>query len=352
MRTEPAPLLEALGVFRTRDADAIRDFLGEIGFALSLDRQGAGSAVDVRLNGAYFPSLWVGYTQYGAAVTVKTEARSDFWLQVPLRGGIEAIAAGESICCDARTAVISSPVGRREIRTDPGSARLQVSLVGDAMHRQLAALLGDWPREPLVFTPSLDLTQGCGRSLLGYLHGAAEEFDAHGHVTWSPLVISQFEQLVMTRLLLEHPHNYADAVRRRDRLLSPRGVKRAIDFIDANLDAPITVTDLVAVSGIAGRTLFENFRAFKGVSPMRYLRERRFEQARRALMSPLPDENVTSIAVRWGFNHMGRFATNYCARFGETPSATLGRARRAFGDERYLRAMAAQRRNASRDTPH
>jgi AraC-like DNA-binding protein len=129
-------------------------------------------------------------------------------------------------------------------------------------------------------------------------------------------------------------------------------VKRAIDFIDANLDAPITVTDLVAVSGIAGRTLFENFRAFKGVSPMRYLRERRFEQARRALMSPLPDENVTSIAVRWGFNHMGRFATNYCARFGETPSATLGRARRAFGDERYLRAMAAQRRNASRDTPH
>jgi AraC-like DNA-binding protein len=352
MRTEPAPLLEALGVFRTRDADAIRDFLGAIGFAFSLDGRGAGSAVDVRLNGAYFPSLWVGYTQYGAAVTVKTEARSDFWLQVPLRGGIEAIAAGESICCDARTAAVSSPVGRREIRTDQGSARLQVSLVGDAMHRQLAALLGDWPREPLVFAPALDLSQGYGRGLLGYLQGAAAEFDAHGYVTWSPLVISQFEQLIMTRLLLEHPHNYADAVRRRDRLLSPRSVKRAIDFIDANLDAPIAVTDLVAVSGIAGRTLFENFRAFKGVSPMRYLRERRFEQARRALMSPLPDENVTSIAVRWGFNHMGRFATNYCARFGETPSATLGRARRAFGDERYLRAMAAQRRNASRDAPH
>jgi AraC-like DNA-binding protein len=159
-------------------------------------------------------------------------------------------------------------------------------------------------------------------------------------------VVSRFEQLFMTRLLLEHPHNHSDAIRRLDRPLSPRGVKRVIDYIHANLDAPITVADLVAVSGIAGRTLFEHFRAFEGISPMRYLRERRFEQVRRQLMSALPDDTVTVIALRWGFSHMGRFATDYRARFGETPSATLDRARRAFGDERYLREMAAQRRVA------
>jgi AraC-like DNA-binding protein len=349
MRTEPAPLLEALGIFQSRDADATRDFLGAIGFAFSVDGRGAGRAVDTRMNGAYFPGLWIGYTQYGAAATVKTEARSDFWLQMPLRGGIEAVASGERISCDARIAAVSSPVGRRELRTDAGSARLQVSLVGETMHRQLAALLGDWPREPLAFRPTLDLTQGYGRSLAGYLHSAVAEFQARGHVAWSPLVISRFEQLFMTRLLLEHPHNYSDAIRRLDRPLSPRGVKRAIDYIHANLDAPITVADLVAVSGIAGRTLFEHFRAFKGVSPMRYLRERRFEQVRRALMSPLPDESVTAIALRWGFNHMGRFAIDYRACFGETPSSTLARARRAFGDERYLREMAAQRRGAASD---
>jgi AraC-like DNA-binding protein len=344
MRSEPAPLLEALGIFRSRDADATRGFLGPIGFAFSLDGRDAGRAVDTRLNGAYFPSLWIGYTQYGAAATVRTEARSDFWLQVPLRGGIGAIVAGEDVCCDAKIAAISSPVGRREIRTDAGSARLQVSLVGDAMHHQLAALLSDWPREPLAFRPTLDLTQGYGCSLAGYLQSAVAEFEARGHVAWSPLVVSRFEQLFMTRLLLEHPHNHTDAIRRLDRPLSPRGVKRAVDYIHANLDAPITVPDLVAVSGIAGRTLFEHFRAFEGMPPMRYLRERRLEQTRRALMSPLPDDNVTAIALRWGFSHMGRFATDYRARFGEMPSATLARARRAFGDERYLREMAAQRR--------
>jgi hypothetical protein len=46
---------------------------------------------------------------------------------------------------------------------------------------------------------------------------------------------------------------------------------------------------------------------------------------------------------------MGRFAIDYRACFGETPSSTLARARRAFGDERYLREMAAQRRGAASD---
>ena len=228
---------------------------------------------------------------------------------VPLRGGIEAIAAGESICCDARTAAVSSPVGRREIRTDQGSARLQVPLVGDAMHRQLAALLGDWPREPLVFSAgSRSVTRGYGRGLLGYLQGAAAEFDAHGYVTWSPLVISQFEQLIMTRLLLEHPHNYADAVRRRDRLLSPRSARRAIGFFMRRQSGcadhrhrpgrgvghrgPDPVREF---PGVQGRLTH----ALPARAPLR-------AGATRALMSPLPDENVTSIAVRWGFNHMGR----------------------------------------------
>jgi AraC-like DNA-binding protein len=123
----------------------------------------------------------------------------------------------------------------------------------------------------------------------------------------------------------------------------PRGVKRAIDYMHANLDAPITLADLVAVAGVPGRTLFHHFRAFKGVAPMRYLRDRRFEQARRALLSAGQEENVTAIAVRWGFSHMSRFAAEYRRRFGESPSTTLAAARSATGYPRYLQAMQAQR---------
>ena len=35
--------------------------------------------------------------------------------------------------------------------------------------------------------------------------------------------------------------------------------------------------------------------------------------------------NVASVALRWGFEHMGRFANQYRRAFGETPSQTLRR---------------------------
>jgi transcriptional regulator GlxA family with amidase domain len=39
------------------------------------------------------------------------------------------------------------------------------------------------------------------------------------------------------------------------------------------------------------------------------------------------DANVTTIAMRHGFVHLGRFSTQYRAAFGEGPSATLRRGR-------------------------
>jgi AraC-like DNA-binding protein len=342
MRSDAAPKMEALNVFRSRDVEQAREFLGAIGFDLTINGKGVGGSFDTRLNGAYFPCLWIGYTEYATGITVDTETRPDYWLQLPLRGGIDVTFGREAVACDARLGAATSPGRRRVLHTAGPAARLQVSLVAAALERQLAVLLGDWPRAPLELSPAMDLTQGYGRGLAELLRAATEEFDACGGVPWSPLVINQFEQLVMTRLLLEHPHNHSEAVRRSERPFSPRAVKRAIDYMHANLDAPITLADLVAVAGVPGRTLFEHFRAFKGVPPMRYLREQRFQQARRALLSAEAEENVTAIAMRWGFSHMGRFAIEYRRRFGESPSTTLAGTRKAVADPRYLQAMQAQ----------
>src|SRR5262249_50061690 len=81
---------------------------------------------------------------------------------------------------------------------------------------------------------------------------------------------------------------------------SPRSVKRAVDYIHAHLDQRITVALLVAVVGVPGRTLFQNFHAFKGVSPIRYVRDRRFERARGALFTAGVGDTVTAVARRWG----------------------------------------------------
>jgi transcriptional regulator GlxA family with amidase domain len=108
-------------------------------------------------------------------------------------------------------------------------------------------------------------------------------------------------------------------LRRLERPAAPRDVKRAIDYIEANLGAAIGLPEIVAASAVPGRTLIQHFRDFKGTSPMRYLREARFERVREALNRAEPEGSITEIAARWGFSHMGRFSADYRRRFGEPP---------------------------------
>src|ERR1700756_1647912 len=134
----------------------------------------------------------------------------------------------------------------------------------------------------------------------------------------SPITMQQFEQLVFTNLLLSHPHYHTQSLRRLPKLVASGDVKRAIDYMEANLTAPIGLPDISAAAGVPGRTLLEHFRRYKGTSPMGYLRRARFAKAREALRSAEPEENVTRIALGLGFNHLGRFSVEYRRRFGES----------------------------------
>jgi transcriptional regulator GlxA family with amidase domain len=104
-------------------------------------------------------------------------------------------------------------------------------------------------------------------------------------------------------------------------------VKRAQQYIGAHLDDAMTIGDVAAAAGVAHRTLYKHFHDERGVSPMRYARDCRFAQVREALLHAGPQDCVTTIAVQWGFCHLGRFSVEYRKRYGETPSETLRRGR-------------------------
>lgn len=104
-------------------------------------------------------------------------------------------------------------------------------------------------------------------------------------------------------------------------------VRRAVDYIDANLSARVTLEDIVRVAGVSGRALFRHFRSATGASPMAYLRNARFLRVRDALRQSGADQKIVDVAARWGFDHMGRFAVEYRQRFGERPSDTRSAAR-------------------------
>jgi AraC-like DNA-binding protein len=99
-------------------------------------------------------------------------------------------------------------------------------------------------------------------------------------------------------------------------------------WIDAHVGEVITLGRLCGVAQVGERSLQLAFQARRGMSPMRFVSERRLAAAHRRLSNAGAGEDVTAIATSLGFTHLGRFSIAYRAAFGESPSHTLLRGRR------------------------
>ena len=281
------------------------------------------SRADVRINCVYLPRMHMSYVQYGAKVDVLVPGPLDrYRLLLPLTGRAETSAGDERILCGRNRAGLISPEMAPTTHSNAQSRRIKLSIDRDAMVRRLAAILGEAPTRPLTFRSDIDLSREPGRSLASFVAWSIEQFDRDDLLLDNALMRSQFEELILTALLVRQPHSYSEALDGGGTAL-PRDVKRAVDYIHGNADQPVTIEDLVSVTGVAGRTLYRHFRDFTGHSPMSYLRKVRFERVREALQQAGPAESVTDLALAWGFRHCGRFSVEYLRIFGESPSETL-----------------------------
>ncbi len=93
-----------------------------------------------------------------------------------------------------------------------------------------------------------------------------------------------------------------------------------------NPDRALYVPEICAAIRVPERTLRLCCQEQLGMSPKHYLTIRRMQLAYRLLLASSRGEvSVTEVAMRFGFWHFGRFATEYRDLFGESPSATLHR---------------------------
>jgi AraC family ethanolamine operon transcriptional activator len=91
-------------------------------------------------------------------------------------------------------------------------------------------------------------------------------------------------------------------------------------------DRPPSVNEMCEQVGARERTLHLSCVEAFGRSPGQLLLELRLNAARRALTHPSDGLQVTAVAAKHGFTHLGRFAALYARQFGELPSATLAKA--------------------------
>jgi AraC-like DNA-binding protein len=138
------------------------------------------------------------------------------------------------------------------------------------------------------------------------------------------------ERHVVFLAVLAHGHNHSEELAQSVPTPVPGVVRRAERFIIDNAGASITVTDVADHLGISLRSLQVGFRQWRETTPTAFLRQVRLQLVRDELLRSGQEANVTTIALRHGFSHLGRFSAQYRSVFGEDPSATLRRSRAAL----------------------
>jgi AraC-like DNA-binding protein len=87
---------------------------------------------------------------------------------------------------------------------------------------------------------------------------------------------------------------------------------------------PVRITEVARSMGVLGRSLRVSCQLCLGMGARHYAQVRRMHLARRALRTAFPErDSVSSIARRYGFHDLSRFAGNYQKLYGELPSFTL-----------------------------
>lgn len=134
--------------------------------------------------------------------------------------------------------------------------------------------------------------------------------------------------LAEARLMAEAAQLIPDVTaQQRPADLSKQRVQDLEGWIDAHLGEPITLGELCRIAGVGERCLQRDFERRRGMSPMRFVAERRLAATHHALLQAGPGASVTHIALANGFDHVGRFAQLYRQVIGELPSRTLARSR-------------------------
>ncbi|WP_266168535.1 helix-turn-helix transcriptional regulator [Dyella subtropica] len=99
--------------------------------------------------------------------------------------------------------------------------------------------------------------------------------------------------------------------------LSAVQVQRVVDFIEANLDASLSLGQLAGVAGVSRSYLQREFKARKGASIHQYVVSRRVEKARVLLLNrSLP---ASEVALAAGFSHQSHMARWMRRLLGVTP---------------------------------
>lgn len=324
----PGIALSGHQLFQSSDIDQTRKIVGEVFCPHDLRITGQHQKVDARMHHAKIGAISVNRLRYGADVAIDPGQLNDFLLvQMPLAGNALVTCGKTSVNANARMATVVTSRLPLRMWWSGGCDKILVRIPRELIEQHCVQHLGHELRQPIIFELGMDLTEGGGQDWLRLIAFLIDELnrDEGNMFLRSPLVRAPMVEMLINTLLFCQPSNYRDALMRPAPPIAPYYVKRVEEYIEEHADQPITIGELASHAGVSTRAMYSGFRNFRNTSPMTYLKAIRLKRTREDLLKAQQGDRVATIAMRWGFTHLGNFTADYKRKFGERPSDTLKR---------------------------
>jgi AraC-like DNA-binding protein len=313
--------------FETRSVGTARRYMSEVfrSHELVIPREDAG--LRMRHEAVKAGRVSLHWLTYGAPVTMTAPEMGRFYLfQFILDGACEIRHRGRTRLVDRGNSYVVHPSEPLAKTWDSDCHQLIVKVDLDRFESFASREIGIDVAGRLDFDFDIVPVERGPRSLMEMAKAVREDAADTRNGLSHPRVGSHLDTTMMALMLASFPHRFSDRYDRAAEPCAPYYVHRAEGYIRAHLRESISIEDLVSVSDVSVRALFNGFRRFRGASPMAYVKALRLELAHVELLRADPGErSVTEVALACGFTHMSKFARDFAARFGEKPSAVLGR---------------------------
>ncbi|MDV3128817.1 AraC family transcriptional regulator [Mycobacterium sp. 21AC1] len=320
----PNDAVSTFDTFVAHDRDSAEERAAQVLSPHRLTLEDPRSKIDTVYRIGPYGAVSIYAAQYGAGVTIDRSAQSNYMIaMLPFGGRMDGRHQRQEFYAPpgVSTVVLSEgdPVHMRwERRTRVLGLRADLGPLTD----RLTMLAPETRvRSPLRFDPVL-VSRPIHQILLGTMQLLAQS-SVSG--VGPSRMVARLAENAMDAVLLALPHNYSRALNEPMPPISRRTVKSAVDRIASEQGAEYTVGELARLAGVSLRTLEAGFRAELDCTPLQYLRRSRLAKAHAELVAlkGASETTVGSVAARWGFFHMGRFAADFRQQFGTSPSQVL-----------------------------
>ena len=316
-------LLDAFPLIRSQNVQEASDRMGRVFSPHRLELRDEAAHLDVTHNQVRLRDVSLNFLQYGAPVLIDPGERGDFYMiQLPLSGSAQVVSGGIEVRSDTQTLSVLQP-RTRSLMTWSGDCTMILVQAPCQVLRERARMWGiDKPQSfALAHSRTADGVAAWWQAVLDLTHNLdrfGEQWLRH------PAAYAAMEEFLLSAFsaLLCEQEEKTRFVERGDE----RCMRRAKEYIHANLDCSLTSEQIASHACVSPRTLEAVFKRLGDVTPLAYARRCRLQAVHDALRRACLDGrtvNVTEVALAYGFIHMGRFAAQYREQFGCSPSETI-----------------------------